>query len=397
MLKGKKILLGITGSIAAYKSILLVRELVKLGAQVKVVCTTSALDFVTPLTLSTVSKNPVHSSFVSNPQTGEWVNHVALGKWADLMIIAPLSASSLSKLVSGQCDNLLLVTYLSATCPVMVAPAMDLDMYAHWTTQENLNKLKSKGVQVIEAEEGELASGLVGQGRMAEPEHIIKFVEQYFQGNGSLAGKRILVTAGPTYEMIDPVRFIGNFSSGKMGYAIANEAASRGARVVLISGPVHGVLASDGVDLVDVTSAEDMLNAVLKFAGQIDIFIMAAAVADYRPKIQFDQKQKKEGIGISKIELEETKDILKTIGTQKNGAKVIGFALETENEIENARRKLRNKNADMIVLNSLNDLGAGFGTETNKVTFVFDDMEVVHSLKSKAEVAKDILNAIENL
>lgn len=397
MLKGKKILLGVTGSIAAYKSIILVRELVKLGAQVKVVCTPSALDFVTPLTLSTISKNPVHSEFVTNSVTGEWVNHVALGKWADMLVIAPLSASTLSKLASGQCDHLLLATYLSATCPIVVAPAMDLDMYAHWTTQENLTKLKTKGIHVIDAEEGELASGLVGQGRMAEPEHIIEFVERHFERHGALAGKKILVTAGPTYEMIDPVRFIGNFSSGKMGYAIANEAESRGADVVLVSGPVQGVVASEGVNRIDVTSADEMLRAVMRFVGQVDVFIMAAAVADYRPKTQFDQKQKKEGSSISSIELEETEDILKTVGIQKNDAKVIGFALETENEIDNARRKLQNKNADMIVLNSLNDQGAGFGTETNKVTFVFGDKEVVHSLKSKEQVAKDILDAVENL
>lgn len=397
MLHGKKILLGITGGIAAYKSVLLVRELKKCGAEVQVICTPAALDFVTPLTLSTVSGRPVYSDFVAKASTGEWTNHVALGKWADLMVIAPLSAGTLAKLVTGQCDNLLLATYLSATCPIIVAPAMDLDMYAHWTTTENLDKLRQKGVTVLDAETGELASGLVGQGRMAEPEHILARIEAHFDKHSPLKGKKILITAGPTYEKIDPVRFIGNFSSGKMGYALAREAVGQGAEVVLISGPVGSEMVAPGATIFPVTSAAEMYEATMSHREGVDIFIMAAAVADYRPKTMFGQKQKKAASGMGHIELEETQDIMAAIGADKRGAKLIGFALETENGIENAQRKLRNKNADMVVLNSPNDEGSGFATDTNKVTFVFANRTVQHALKPKTEVAKDILDAIEHL
>lgn len=397
MLKGKKILLGITGSIAAYKSVLLVRELVRAGAQVQVILTPGAKDFVTPLTLSTLAKTPVLSDFVADPDTGTWTNHVELGKWADLLLIAPLSASTLSKMVSGQCDNLLMAVYLSATCPVMVAPAMDLDMYRHWTTAENLDKLQQKHVMVIDAEEGELASGLVGKGRMAEIDHLLTAVQDHFTPKGKLVAKRIVITAGPTYEPIDPVRFIGNHSSGKMGYALAGEAAERGASVVLISGPTHLTAGDDRIQVIRVTTAAEMLEATTReFAGAAAL-IMAAAVADYTPRNPHHQKIKKETSRLTTLELEETTDILQYLGAMKTKQKLIGFALETENELANAKRKLENKKLDMLVMNSLQDKGAGFGTDTNKVTFVYPARVVHHDLKEKRAVAKDILDALEEL
>jgi phosphopantothenoylcysteine decarboxylase/phosphopantothenate--cysteine ligase len=396
VLRGKKILLGITGSIAAYKSILLVRELIKLGAEVQVICTPSALDFVTPITLSTLSKKPLLSDFVTDKKTGEWANHVDLGKWADLMVIAPLSANTLGKMVTGICDNLLMATYLSADCPVMVAPAMDLDMYKHITTSENINALLQRGVQIIEPGEGELASGLVGKGRMAEPEEIAQIIEQNLLGSSPLIAKKIVITAGPTYERIDPVRFIGNYSTGKMGYAIAESALSRGADVTLISGPSR-LQAPEGVKFVSVESANEMFNAVEAVYSDCDALIMSAAVADFKPKNTFESKQKKASSSLNTIELIDTVDILKYSGEKKVGQKLIGFALETDNELENARLKLQNKNLDMLVLNSLNDKGAGFGTDTNKVTFVFNNHEVMHELKSKREVANDIIDALEKM
>lgn len=396
MLKGKKILLGITGSIAAYKSVFIVRELIKAGAEVRVICTKAAFDFVTPITLATLSKHPVISEFVTDRQAGTWANHVELAKWADLMLIAPLSANTLSKMVTGQCDNVLLATYLSATCPMVVAPAMDLDMFAHWTTTQNLEILRSKGVDVIDAESGELASGLHGKGRMAEPETIIEHIRSFFERFGKLNGKRILVTAGPTYEPIDPVRFIGNHSSGKMGVAIANEAAARGAQVTLIIGPTW-MKASEEVQTKKVTTALEMFEAVKQHYEGCDAVIMAAAVADYRPKNVMGQKHKKEQGALDHVELEETDDILKYLGQHKSEQRLIGFALETENALQNARKKLENKNLDMLVMNTLQDEGAGFGTDTNKVTFVHPGKEVEHSLKDKSEVARDILDALEEL
>jgi len=397
MLKGKKILLGITGSIAAYKCAWLVRELHKAGAEVRVVLTPGARDFVTPLTLATLSKNPVVSDFVSNPDTGTWTNHVELGKWADLLLIAPLSANTLSKMVSGQCDNVLMAVYLSVSCPVMVAPAMDLDMYRHWTTADNLARLREKNVVVIDAEEGELASGLVGKGRMAEVEHVMAAVHDHFTARGKLSQRKIVVTAGPTYEPIDPVRFIGNHSSGKMGYALAAEAAARGASVVLISGPTHLSLPDELVRIVRVTTAAEMFEAVKEEYRDAEAVIMSAAVADYTPKNPGTHKIKKETGGLRTLDLQETTDILKYLGEHKETRLLVGFALETDNELENAKRKLENKKLDMLVMNSLNVEGAGFGTDTNKVTFVYPGKVIHHDLKEKKEVAKDILNALEEL
>ncbi|MEQ9188700.1 MAG: bifunctional phosphopantothenoylcysteine decarboxylase/phosphopantothenate--cysteine ligase CoaBC [Cryomorphaceae bacterium] len=396
MLKGKKILLGVTGSIAAYKITMLVRALVKAGADVRVVLTPSALSFVTPLTLSTLSRNPVHSAYVEDEETGEWANHVELGKWADLMVIAPCSANTLSKMVSGACDNLLMAVYLSADCPIMLAPAMDLDMSEHWTTEKNLSALEEKGVVVLPFAEGELASGLVGKGRMLEPEQIAEAIEKRFDLNFKLKNKRILITAGPTYEAIDPVRFIGNHSSGKMGFAIAQAALDRGAEVHLVAGPTH--LVSDPlIHRYDVVSAQEMYAKVTELFDASDALIMSAAVADYRPHTVSDTKLKKDEGALTSIELEKTEDILAYCGSHKTHQRVVGFALETDNELANAKRKLENKNLDMLVLNSLNDAGAGFGTDTNKVTFLFPDRVMEGETKLKAEVAIDLLNEIESL
>ena len=395
VLSGKKILLGVSGGIAAYKTANLVRLFIKAGAQVQVVMSPASLHFITPLTLATLSKNPVYSTFYNEEEaTGEWNNHVELGLWADLMLVAPATANTLSKMANGNCDNLLIATYLSAKCPVYFAPAMDLDMYKHPSTLDSFHKLKSFGNIMIPAENGELASGLSGEGRMAEPENIVAFLENDLLEKLPLKGKKILVTAGPTYEVIDPVRFIGNHSSGKMGFDIANEAANKGAEVILVSGPTHLNVQNNSIQLIRVTSAQDMYDACHEFYEKVDVAIAAAAVADYRPKKVAEQKIKKNETTFS-IELEKTKDILASLGEQKKNQFLIGFALETENEIEHAKQKIQKKNLDLIVLNSLNDKGAGFGMPTNKVTFISKDFTIEpKELKSKVEVAQDIINKV---
>ena len=395
VLSGKKILLGISGGIAAYKTANLVRLLIKAGAQVQVVMSPASLHFVTPLTLATLSKNPVYSTFYNEEEgNGEWNNHVELGLWADFMLIAPATANTLSKMANGNCDNLLIATYLSAKCPVYFAPAMDLDMYKHPSTLDSFHKLKTFGNIMIPAESGELASGLVGEGRMAEPENIVAFLEKDIASKLPLKGKKILITAGPTYEAIDPVRFIGNHSSGKMGFDIADEAANNGAEVILVSGPTHLNVKNNSVKVVRVTSAQEMYDACHEYYNEVDVAIAAAAVADYRPKNVANQKIKKNESTFS-IELEKTKDILASLGEQKEKQFLIGFALETENEIEHAKQKIQKKNLDLIVLNSLNDKGAGFGQPTNKVTFISKDFEIEpKELKSKEEVAQDIINKV---
>jgi phosphopantothenoylcysteine decarboxylase/phosphopantothenate--cysteine ligase len=394
MMKGKKILLGITGSIAAYKAIYLVRLLVTAGAEVKVIMTPSAKDFVSTLTLSTLSHNPVLTDLFDEQS---WANHVMLGRWADVMVIAPLSCNTLSKMAHGQCDNLLLAAYLSATCPVVVAPAMDEDMWHHPSTKQNLAQLQSFGNSIIPVDNGELASGLIGDGRMAEPDAILKFIGDNFFLNRSLDGKKVLVTAGPTYEAIDPVRFIGNHSSGKMGIAIAKELQRCGAVVSLILGPTATDFSANGMKVIRVTSADEMYNACHKIFGETDLAIMSAAVADFTPAKKADQKIKKTEDGLT-LELTKTKDILQSLGAIKKDKQVlVGFALETANEREHALKKLVSKNADMIILNSLNDAGAGFGHDTNKITiFRKDGTELQFETKSKNEVAKDIVGTILN-
>ena len=395
MFQDKKILLAVTGSIAAYKSILLTRLLVKAGAEVKIVMTPAARDFVSPLTLSTLSKNPVVIELSNNES---WSNHVQLGRWADIMIVAPLSCNTLAKMAHGLCDNMLLATYLSATCPVVVAPAMDEDMWHHATTRDNLQKLESFGNKAIPVGRGELASGLYGDGRMAEPEAIMQFVQDHFFLKQDLAGKKALVTAGPTYEPIDPVRFIGNHSSGKMGLAIAEELAKRGAHVHLVLGPssVHTVL--PGVKIHKVQTAEQMYEACMKEFVSADIAVMSAAVADYTPITTATEKIKKAS-GSLTVELTKTRDILKELGKEKRkGQLLVGFALETTNEREYALGKLTSKNADMIVLNSLNDEGAGFGYDTNKITiFERSGNEIPYERKPKQQVAHDIVDRIVNM
>ena len=395
VLSGKKILLGISGGIAAYKTAHLVRLLIKAGAQVQVVMSPASLHFVTPLTLSTLSKRPVFSTFYNEEdEKGEWNNHVELGLWGDLMLIAPATANTLSKMANGTCDNLLIATYLSAKCPVYFAPAMDLDMYKHPSTLASFQKLQSFGNIIIPAENGELASGLSGEGRMAEPENIVAFLEKDLLNQLPLRGKKIMVTAGPTYEAIDPVRFIGNHSSGKMGFDIATQAAKMGAEVVLISGPTHLQIDPTQVTLVPVVSAQEMYDACHQYYNAMDVAIAAAAVADYRPKNIAQQKIKKEDATLS-LNLEKTDDILASLGKQKTKQFLIGFALETENEIENAKLKIQKKNLDLIVLNSLNDKGAGFALSTNKVTFIDRNFVVeAMELKSKEEVAIDIVTKI---
>lgn len=395
ILSGKKILLGITAGIAAYKSAFLVRLFVKAGAEVKVVMTPSAKDFVTPLTLSTLSKNPVFSSLTNEEDENEtWNNHVELALWADFFVIAPATANSLSKMATGICDNMLLATYLSAKCPVYYAPAMDLDMYKHKSIQDTFDKLDSYGNIQIPAGFGELASGLVGEGRMAEPEEIIGFLEKDILKKLPLYNKKVLITAGPTYEAIDPVRFIGNHSSGKMGYALANAALSLGAQVILVSGPTHLEITGKNIQKVAVTSAEEMYVACHEYFGDVDIAILSAAVSDFKPKSIAGQKIKKDKAALH-IELEPTKDILASLGKIKKNQLLVGFALETENEIENAEKKLKKKNLDFIVLNSLNDKGAGFGSDTNKVTIIDKDSNLKSfGTKSKSEVANDILNEL---
>ncbi|MFD2561767.1 bifunctional phosphopantothenoylcysteine decarboxylase/phosphopantothenate--cysteine ligase CoaBC [Aquimarina rubra] len=398
ILGGKKILIGVTAGIAAYKTATLVRLFIKSGAEVKVVMTPAAKDFVTPLTLSTLSKNPVHSSFYDEEdENAEWNNHVELGLWADLMIIAPATANTLSKMSTGNSNNLLLATYLSAKCPVYFAPAMDLDMYNHPSTNETFNKLQQFGNIMIPAESGELASGLVGQGRMAEPSNIVSFIENDILGKLPLEGQKVLITAGPTYEAIDPVRFIGNHSTGRMGIELAKTAATLGAQVTLILGPSSLKVDHDLITVISVISAASMYEAVTKEFDKCNIAIASAAVADYRPKMISDQKIKKSDSNFA-IELERTTDILKWMGSVKKDQFLVGFALETENEEENAKNKLKKKNLDLIVLNSLNDKGAGFKGKTNKVTLINHKLEIkAFELKTKVEVAQDIFNEINEL
>ena len=392
MLAGKKIIIGISGSIAAYKTPLIVRQLVKAGAQVKIIMTPPSTDFVSKLTLSTLSKNPV---FVDLFNEDSWANHVELGRWADLMLVAPLSCNTLSKMATGQCDNLLMAVFLSAVCPVMVAPAMDEDMWHHSTTKKNLDILIGNNILVLDVSYGELASGLIGEGRMAEPEQIVDAIKHFFRTANQLQGKKVVITAGPTYEAIDPVRFIGNHSSGKMGYAIAEELANRGADVFLVSGPVSIKLKNKRINIKSVNNAEEMYTACMNHASSYDIAIMAAAVADYTPLVVADQKIKKKD-GELTITLKKTKDILASLGNIKSKKQVlVGFALETENESLNARNKMKDKKADLMVLNSLQDNGAGFGHDTNKVTLFFQNgNEKQLELKSKAALANDIADAI---
>ena len=394
MLKGKKILLGITGSIAAYKSAVLTRLLVKAGAEVRIIMTTASRDFVSPLTLSTLSKNPVLSDLAEDDS---WANHVMLGRWADVMLIAPLSCNTLAKMAGGACDNLLMAVYLSATSPVVIAPAMDEDMWQHPSAKNNLNKISSYGNYCIPVEHGELASGLTGEGRMAEPETIVNWLHDFFSANLVLKGKRVLVTAGPTHEAIDPVRFIGNHSSGKMGIAIASEMKKRGAEVTLVLGPSQVPVEPD-IKVIHVTTAAEMHKACVRIFARTEIAVMSAAVADYTPAKFSGEKIKKEDSNLV-LTLARTIDILKSLGAKKKKAQLlIGFALETNNERENALKKLRSKNVDLIVLNSLKDEGAGFGHDTNKIT-IFDKAGKAHpfEVKSKKEAAVDIVNSIINL
>ncbi|TVZ09603.1 phosphopantothenoylcysteine decarboxylase/phosphopantothenate--cysteine ligase [Cellulophaga sp. RHA_52] len=396
MLGGKNILLGITGGIAAYKTTFLVRLLIKAGANVKVILTDSASSFVSPLTLATLSKNAVLTSFVSEDKEEgtSWNNHVEMGLWADLMVIAPATANTLSKMSNGVCDNLLLATYLSAKCPVFFAPAMDLDMYKHPSTVASFSKLASFGNIMIPAGSGELASGLHGEGRMAEPEDIVLHLKQFLNTGLPLSGKKVVITAGPTYEAIDPVRFIGNHSSGKMGFELALAAANKGAKVILVSGPSHLTISHDNVTLVRVKSADEMYSEVHKHYANVDIAICAAAVADYKPKTIADQKIKKNDAEMQ-ITLVKNKDILFSLGEQKKHQFLVGFALETQNEVENATKKLKKKNLDIIVLNSLNDKGAGFGKSTNKIAIIDKKLNIkTFELKTKVDVALDIVNEI---
>ncbi len=394
-LKGKHILLGVTGSIAAYKSAMLIRALVKEGAEVRVVMTEMAKHFITPLTLATLSKNPIAVEFY-NPENGDWNSHVSLGLWADLMLIAPVTANTMGKMVTGVADNLLITSYLSAKCPVAIAPAMDLDMYRHPSTTENMNILRSRGVYIIEPVAGELASGLEGKGRMEEPERIVAHVEAIFAKSGSLSGKKMLISAGPTCEDIDPVRYITNHSSGKMGYAIAHEAANRGAEVTVVSGPVNVELFHPNVKIVNVKSAAEMFGACKERVHESDMIVLCAAVADFTVKERADKKIKREKSDYS-LTLTPTQDIAAWVGANKREDTVLaGFALETNDELENAKGKLKRKNLDMIVLNSMQDAGAGFRTDTNKVTIISSNGDIeVYPLKSKSQVAVDIIDKME--
>lgn len=397
MLKGKHIILGITGSIAAYKAAYLIRGFVKKGAEVQVVITPAGKEFITPITLSALSSNPVISDFFSN-RDGTWHSHVDLGLWADAMLVAPATASTIGKMANGIADNMLVTTYLSCKAPVFVAPAMDLDMFAHPTTQQNLERLRSFGNRIIEPATGELASHLVGKGRMEEPDKIIAVLEDFFSRKQMLEGKKILITAGPTYEKIDPVRFIGNYSSGKMGYALAEECADRGAEVVLVSGPVNLKTANPNISRVDVESAGDMYSAAVKFFPECDAAILCAAIADYTVEHQADKKIKREGNDLV-LSLKPTKDIARELGRmKKDNQRLVGFALETNDEMQNAERKLESKNLDFIVLNSLNDKGAGFRTDTNKITIIGRDGNVQRfPLKMKNEVASDIVDNLQEI
>ena len=394
MLNGKNVLLAVTGSIAAYKAAFIIRELITKGAHVRLIMTESACDFITPLTLSTLAKSPVVKDFVKNDDTGEWNNHVELGIWADLMLIAPATANTLAKLVTGHADSFLLATYLSAKCPVFVAPAMDLDMYKHPSTQENIKTLIKRKVGIIYPESGELASGLIGEGRLAEPQKIVKHINQYFLDKASLKGKKVLISAGPTYESLDPVRFIGNHSSGKMGFSLSKIASKRGAEVTLIAGPVE-LQTPEKVKRIDVKSADQMFNAMKAEYANADIVIMAAAVADYTIANPESEKIKKKD-QLLEIKLQKTKDILKYLGENKKDQILVGFALETENELVNAKERLKKKNLDAIVLNSLKDAGAGFGADTNKITIITRDNKIISfELKEKLKVAEDIFDFIE--
>lgn len=396
-LTGKRILLGVTGSISAYKSALLVRLLIKAGADVQVVMTESAKTFITPLTLATLAKRPVFSSFVQNESRGEgnWTNHVELGLWADVVVIAPASARTIARCANGLCDDLLSAVYLSAKCPVFFAPAMDLDMYHHPATVANLDRLRSFGNHVIRAEHGELASGLIGEGRLAEPETIVQVLRMFFTRPLPMAGKCVLITAGPTQEPIDPVRYISNHSTGKMGYAIAAAFARAGAAVTLVSGPTGLPLPDPAIRRIDVQSAQQMFDATQRVFADVDVLVLNAAVADYSPAHPAEQKIKKKDTQFS-LELTKTTDIAATLGAQKKpGQWMMGFALETENELENALKKLKFKNLDWIVLNSLRDAGAGFGHDTNKITVIDKDGQTHEfALKTKAEVAEDLVNIV---
>ncbi len=393
MLKGRNILLGVTGSIAAYKAAVLIRLLVREGASVRVVMTPLAKEFITPLTLATLSKNPIMVDFF-DPEDGRWNSHVSLGEWADACLVAPATANTLAKMAGGVADNLLLTTYLSAKCPVFVAPAMDLDMYAHPATQENLNKLRALGVGIVEPGEGELASGLTGKGRMAEPEEIAAYLVAYFQKKKSLHGKRVMVTAGPTVEPIDPVRYISNYSTGKMGYAIAGELASRGAQVTLVSGPT-ALDAPAGVGRVCVTTAAEMYAAAEKAFGACDGAVFCAAVADYAPAEPAREKIKKAEGGMA-VALTRTTDIAMELGRRKDGRVVAGFALETGNGLDHAQDKMARKHMDFIVLNSLRDTGAGFGHDTNKITILESDgTQVEYPLESKRQAAVRVADVME--
>lgn len=396
MLKGKHIILGITGGIAAYKSVILLRLLIKAGAEVQVVITPNGKEFITPVTLSALSGRPVISEFFT-ANTGEWHSHVDLGLWADAMVIAPATASTIGKMANGVADNMLVTTYLSAKAPVFIAPAMDLDMMAHPSTARNINLLRSYGNHIIEPAAGELASHLVGKGRMEEPEQILKVLDEYFEKSASLAGRKVLVTAGPTYEKIDPVRFIGNYSTGKMGYAIADEAASRGADVTLVSGPVSISPSNPAVKVVRVESARQMLAACEHVFGDTDIAVFAAAVADYAPANPAEHKIKRKTDDVNSIDLVMNHDIAATLGACKKPDQLtVGFALETDDEQTNACKKMQQKNLDMIVLNSLRDKGAGFGTDTNVITIYGSDGNEAHfDLRTKKECASDIVDAIE--
>lgn len=394
-LEGKKILICISGGIAAYKINYLIRSLIKSGAEVQVLMTPSAENFVSKLTLSTLSKNPVFSDFYS--ENGTWNNHVEFALWADLMVMAPCTANTLSKMVHGMCDNLVIATYMSAKCPVFIVPAMDLDMYQHPSTRQNLEMAEDFGHIVLPAEVGELASGLSGQGRMAEPETIIEKIEEFFTSDlnsKTWAGKTVLITAGPTYEALDPVRFIGNHSSGKMGFSLAEAAANMGAKVILISGPSSQTAHHQNIEIHRVTSAREMFDEVFKHYGNVDIAIASAAVADYAPKEIAKEKIKKNDDSLT-VELVKNPDILKTMGEKKTHQFLVGFALETQNEEENAKGKLEKKNLDIIVLNSLRDAGAGFKGDTNKIKILTKTETTEFTLKSKAEVAKDILNFVQ--
>ena len=394
MLKNKNILLGITASIAAYKSASLVRLFKKSGANVKVIQTPKSIDFVTPLTLSTLSENKVHYEMI-NKDDKTWNNHVDLGAWADLMVIAPTSAKTLSKMATGDCDNLLLATYLSATCPVYFAPAMDLDMYKHNSTKENIKKLESMSNILIPPSTGELASGLFGEGRMEEPELIISFITKDLKRKSPLNGKKVLITAGPTHEKIDKIRYISNYSSGKMGFALAKVAADLGADVVLIKGPTSNTINYNNVHVIDVISAEEMYKEVINHFSSVDIGVFAAAVSDFKPLQSMENKIKKSD-GLNEIKLELTKDILnKASSIKKNNQYVVGFALETDNEIDNAIKKLEEKNLDLIILNSLNDRDAGFGFDTNKISIIDSEKNIDNfDNKTKDKVAVDIFNKI---